>query len=196
MKPMLYLTAALLWGLPILHTPEAQMQESSPVTRRFTATKTYIYHSREYQPAVSIVLMNLQPKRSATPEEALISQLSALHKGDYDWWMGTWDPQSRDKLMRQQKDSAATREQWLQSMQTEIFGGSCRLSTWILRREYVILRYSCSTKARSGNSGANSHAVAFKSYGGEFVATLDIEKDPIFRYANGTDVKLEFRPRE
>jgi len=197
MKLLLTLGAGTLLLLTpaALSAPQAQMVLSPPAARTFTATLHYVYHSREYQPAVSIIYADRRPAKIATPEAALMSQLSALRKGDYDWWMGTWDAESREKLERQQKQSGTTREQWLSSVR-QAGADNCRLTTWILRRQYVILRYACSASLENPDIRAKDYAVSFKADGGEFVATLDIEKDPVFRYANGTNVELEMKPRD
>lgn len=186
----------LLWRLPGVSVPQARIPQSTPVTRTFTATMRYVYHSRQYEPAVSILYVTQRPSKVVTPEAALMAQLSALHKGDYDWWMATWDSRSREKLELRQKQSGQNPGVWLKSFQEQEATGNCSLRTWILRREYVILRYLCTSKSGSPTALARDHAVAFKIDNGEFLATLDLEKDPVFRYANGTNVELEIKPRD
>src|SRR6266700_922018 len=186
----------MLWIPTGFSAPQAQIFQSASVTRRFTATMHYVYHSREYRPAVSLVYVDRRPTANTTPEAALISQLSALHKGDYDWWIGTWDPRSRDKLRIKQEQSEQARDLWLKSARAQYGSGNCSLATWILRREYVILRYACAGNSKNSVARAGDHALAFKMQDGKFVATLDLEKDPIFKYANGTNIELEIKPRD
>ncbi|HEY6251805.1 MAG TPA: hypothetical protein VI685_17745, partial [Candidatus Angelobacter sp.] len=151
MKSLVSLAIGILlfWRLSGFSTPQAQIAQSPPVVRTFTATMHYVYHSRQYQPVVPIVYVTQRPTKIATPEAALISQLSALHKGDYDWWMATWDPRSREKLEFQQRQSGQEPGLWLKNLQEQDAAGTCGLRTWILRREYVILRYTCNSKSKS-----------------------------------------------
>lgn len=188
----------LATGIVLLSTVGAlsdAQNESAPLTHTFTATMHYVYNSRQYQPTVPIVYALHAPMKTATSEEALMSQLSALHKSDYEWWMATWDTESQKKWELRRKQSGQEAGIWLKALQEEYAAGSCALKTWILRRQYVILRYTCTSKSTNLDALSRDHAVAFKIDDGEFVATLDLEKDPIFRYANGADVELQIKPR-
>jgi hypothetical protein len=197
MRPLLSLvTGALIIGVqPGPFMPQAQIVQSAPVKHTFTATIHYVYRSRQYHPPVPVVYLEQAPAKSDMPETALISQLSALHKGDYAWWMATWDRRSREKLELQQQQSGQSDEVWLKARRDRDGSGQCVLTTWILRKQYIVLRYRCSGSNAQKNGGV-SHAVTFRVHGGRFEATLDLEKDPIFSHADGTNVDLEIKPRD
>jgi hypothetical protein len=189
-----FTAASVFVGSLILSGFQTEAPKSAPTRHTFTATIHYKYSWQLYDPPVPIKYLENAPASNSTPEEALISQLSALHKRDYKWWLESWDQSSREELLHQQQASGEPIAIWFKSIQPTNISEKCSLNKWIVRHQYVILRYGC----RDSISRAMEPelAVALKKDRGHWFATLDLALDPIFKYADGTNPELHVTPRD
>lgn len=81
----------------------------------------YIVHSQnnykvragKYTPPIAVSFVEKSTATYDTPEHAAISQLSAMQKKDYQWWIECWTESSRAELNQANKQLNRTPEFWI-----------------------------------------------------------------------------------
>ena len=73
-----------------------------------TAKKDFPYTLIEYQGKVRINPLPREETSTDTPEDTLVSFISAMSAGDYEWWYSLWDSSS-------QKFMSETDQKWKRS---------------------------------------------------------------------------------
>lgn len=156
--------------------PKIGMTE--PKERKFTITKHYWYREQMYDPPVNIEFLQESPAFHSGPEALLISQISAMKALNYDWWLNTWDSVSKLKIIDRVTKLDKSKEVWRNQWQNKFEDKKVLMVRWIETGTYVILTY----KLVASNNEQKESAVVFKLDEGKWVATLDLEDDPVLRY--------------
>ena len=142
------------------------------------------YEQRLYDRDVTLQFLDKEPGFSGSAEAVLQSQLSAMHQGDLDWWLRTWDEEASARYAKIYRLGSPERQTLLRQWQGAI--GSVRstgLIRWILTGQYVVVTYRL-----EGVASAPESAVAFHLSNGLWKATLDLQQDPVFlHYSDGVD---------
>jgi hypothetical protein len=164
-------------------------------SKTFTVTRHFHYVEQTYLPSVVIPLVPEEPKRCASAEEALKSQLSAMKALDAEWWVHTWDLPSQNKIKSRAHAPAGTSEDLIRNWKKVFSGGAeVSLTSWILTGEYVLISYTVGRKAAGSES--QEGLVAFHISNGVWKATLDLEEDPVVLHLRDKNKVFERTVRE
>lgn len=151
---------------------------SATETKEFTLTLHYYYQEMKYDPVVTLPFLSGAPASWESVEQSLMSHLSAMKSGDYDWWLNTWEPDSRAKLVEADKAAGKTKEDRIKDWK-ERFGATQQVTLvrWILTGRHVILTYRLGTGATAALKP--EIAVVLQPSEGEFKATFALDNDPV-----------------
>lgn len=182
-------TALALAALAVGAVVSAQTRESwvwpkyettEPEQEKLTVVSHYTYREQEYDPP--IVVQPAVPKaqrRQGTPEEAMLSRVSAMMAGDYEWWLETWDESSRVLTEEANRRSGRTREFF-----TSWWADTFRLAEIVLVRRietgpYVVITYRLVTPSGEAAGNGIEFPTVFHRVEDRWLATLDLRQDPL-----------------
>jgi len=180
-----------------------------PQTKTFTVQAKYAFQVRQYDPPPRPPLLDKQPEFTASAEQTLISMLSAQAAGNFDWWFACWDAPAQSAIL--------ARYGSMDDAKKALLPGFKRFSTlepsivtWVQTGGYIILAYELIERPSREEFTANNPAapkqtappkkaadlrketpppIAFHVGNGTWLATLDLQNDPVFR--NFTSGKTE-----
>lgn len=168
-----------------------QFSTSEPIDKQFTFIHHHVYRERLYDPPRNVPVMEEKPELYGGPEEVVASMLSAVRHEDYDWWLGTWDETSRQRILASEEAMGVSREDRLEIWREKIGKSNATLVRWVETGQHVILTY----RRPTAEGHSDEQAVAFKITGDGWAATLELNKDPVFLYAKTEQERVERRIR-
>lgn len=161
------------WVWPTHSTMEPQEKE-------LTVVSHFTYREQEYEPPV--VIEHAVPKsqrRLGSPEEAMISRVSAMMAGDYDGWLETWDAESRRLTDQNNRAQGRSPEFFLQWWDDTFRLAKVALARRIETGPYVVVTYRLVTpEGRDAGDGIEFPTV-FHKVEDRWLATLDLRRDPL-----------------
>lgn len=151
-----------------------------PEERTLTAVHIYNYEESLFAPPVTVT--DPIPQAAAdysTPERAMITRVSAMMTGDFDWYQETWDPLSLAVLQEHDayfnNDSAEYLERW-----ANIYASH---RNQLIRRidsgSYVILTYKMIDEEGVGLMDDMEFPAVFEQQDGQWLASQDLMRDPL-----------------
>jgi hypothetical protein len=150
--------------------------------KQFVVENIYTYERLVYSPAIVIQRVVRDKASYATPEQALVSHLSAMLAGDYEWWLSGWDKGSQKYLDERSKQVNRTPADWRALWAKALVGDQIVLTERLETGPfgpYVMLVYVLRDKA--GKDTFKTTYVA-KLEAGRWVATQELAEDPLFHY--------------
>lgn len=169
--------------------PEVRM--SAAVEKEFTVVEHYHYRERRYDPPIPVATLAAAPESYLGPEEVLAGMLSAMKKLDYDWWLNTWDAESRQLILRRDEAMGVTREARLETWAQKVGQTNATLVRWAETGQHVILTYRRHTAEGEGKE----QPVAVKLSDTGWTATLELAEDPVFRHLISGERRIERKVR-
>jgi hypothetical protein len=170
------------WAKPLYRTAKGQEKTIIQVDK-------FPYRESVYLSQKPVEPLPKDKYSFVTPEEALISRLSAMTNLDYDGWLKTWDEKSQKFL----KDLDARPD----------FGPQKRINQWrgvfgqvkpvLVRRietgSYVIVTYKLLNKAGQ-DAGLLEYPTPFKQVGGLWIGTQELQSDALMNMSPWVSGKM------
>lgn len=170
------------WTKPLYRTAKG-------VERTIIQVDKFPYRESTYTSTQPIEILPKDRYRFITPEDSLVSRLSAMANLDYDGWLKTWDDKSQAFL----KQVDARPE----------FGAQKRINQWkgvfsavkpvLVRRietgSYVIVTYKLVNKDGK-DVGIFEFPTALKEVGGLWLGTEELSSDPLMNLSPWVSGKM------
>ena len=158
--------------------PEPLFDTSEPVKKEITREYVYYFEVMEYIPPVKVELVsNRSDARMDSPENALISGISAMYAKDYEWWLNTWDTDSREMMRERNKVKGWSPDFWRKGWEGFLKDREAILTHRVDTGDYVIIGYSLVSEEKDRKT-YESYLV-FKKQGEEWFSTQDLIEDPV-----------------
>jgi hypothetical protein len=152
---------------------------TQPQEKAISMIDHYRYREVKYEPPIVVQAISRERQSYRTPEEAMISRMSAMMTSDFDWWMSTWDQDARKQTIDNQKAEGRTKEFWVQWWQ-EMFS---TIRVVLVRRietgKYVVLTYRLMTPEGQDAGNEMEFPTIFHDVEGKWLATLDLSEDSL-----------------
>jgi hypothetical protein len=168
----------------ILDAKWPEITLSAPIAKKFQISLHFRYEQRLYAPDIVATFVDKEPTFCGSAEAVLLSELSAMRKGQFDWWLRTWDDKAAAIYAEKYKVGSQEQQKLLREWATTLASvPPPRLVRWILTGQYVIVTYTLPTRDTPAET-----AIAFHLSNGRWKATLDLEQDPVFlHYRDGVE---------
>jgi len=159
--------------------------------RSLTVEMTYVYSVTPYSPAYAVKLVDQKGASYATPEDALIANLSSLAATNFAWNNQTWTAASvRDMEQRDRADGTTPRD-WETRWKTLYAGKRFDLLNRIDYGRYVLIEYRVSG-APGGKPMVDTAALA--KDGQQWKVTQELAADPILQHWNSPQRRVQMAP--
>ena len=176
---------ALLFGFVYLAGPlyagelsEPPFDVSQPVKKEITREYVYYFDVMEYIPPVKVELVsNRSDARQDNPENALISGISAMYAKDYEWWINTWDSDSREMMREGDKVKGRSPDFWTKAWKNFLKDKEAILTHRVETGDYVIIGYNLVSKKKDVKT--YEWDMVLKKQGEEWFSTQDLMEDPV-----------------
>ncbi len=152
-----------------------------PERKKVIEEDVYFFSVMQYDPPAEITpLKKSEMKSYKTPEEAFISQISAMFNRDYNWWIKGWNKGSQ-KIMKERDSSLKqTPEFWIKKWNEVMKDKKAVLLYRVESGPFVIIAYSLkSQKAEKGEEESLEGNMVFKNEQGKWLATQEMASDPV-----------------
>jgi hypothetical protein len=182
-------TLLLIASLPLFHfpdlaraatnMPQPDFSTTKPEVKKVRVENTYYYRLMQYEPLVQIKLLS-RPEDSSykTPEEALISILSAMFAKNYNWWLQGWTQSAISFKKSQNQKENRTADGWVRGWTKLLINKQAILTHRAETGNYVILGYKLIDAAHPANTAIDSE-LDFTFENGRWLATNDLASDPV-----------------
>lgn len=149
--------------------------------KKIIVEEVYYYRIMAYTPPVKVPLYAAEEDKSyKTPEEALISVLSAMFAKDYNWWLSSWTKSSQELNIEEDRKRNITPETWTQIWERDLKGKEVEITHRIEVGSYIILGYSViDLNEKDVSKRSFESQLVFKLEDGKWLATLDLASDPV-----------------
>jgi hypothetical protein len=152
-------------------------QTTKPVDKVRTVVRYYDYQERQFSPPIIVKKVPLDKLAFDQVEHAFISRISVMMEGDFDRWLGTWDPRSRSRFLAREKSLGRTSDYWPNWWKDVFTHAHYLLTRRIDAGPYVILTYRM-VDANGNDVGQGLEIPAiFKEENGLWFATADLSSD-------------------
>lgn len=161
------------WVWPMHETAEPEEGVLTLVTH-------YPYSERRYE--TPILVERPVPevaRRQGTPEEAMISRVSAMMAGEYEAWLDTWDEASRRLTIANNEAEGRTSDYFLQWWEDTFRFARIALVRRIETGPYVVVTYRLLTPSGEDAGNGVEFPAVFREVDGRWLATLDLRADPL-----------------
>jgi len=170
------------WAKPLYKTTKGQEKTIIQVDK-------FPYRESTYLSQKPIEPLAKDKYSFVTPEDALVSRLSAMANLDYDGWLKSWDEKSQQflKSMDAHPDAGPQKRinQW-----RGVFG---QVKPVLVRRietgSYVIVTYKLLNKAGQ-DAGILEYPAAFKQVGGLWIGTQELQSDALMNMSPWVSGKM------
>ncbi|HBG08221.1 MAG: hypothetical protein A2075_13320 [Geobacteraceae bacterium GWC2_58_44] len=134
-----------------------------------------------YQPPFVVGAVDKAAAKNDTPENAAISQLSAMIRKNYDWWLQNWTIRARFQIEQRNKEMSRTPAYWtdrwslLDGKTVEI---RYRADYSKDDKEYVLIGYG--VKGLMLGSQEYESVLALEKETEKWLSTQELAADPVF----------------
>jgi hypothetical protein len=177
------------WAFPMFKAGEAQAKEITQIDH-------YPYTEQFYQPRYIIEAHAQSQDTFSTPEEAMVSRISAMMNADYSAWLAAWDKPSRIATEKMQEQHHITPESQLAMWKATFDKARLTLARRVVTGPYVIVTYYLTSNGQPIYSA--EFPSIFHQVDGQWYATQDLTQDPlpaISPWSKGqTRTELDVRP--
>jgi hypothetical protein len=173
--------------------PVPGLPTAAPRPGEVVVEEVYRFAEHVFEPPVTIEAVTRGHASYATPEDAVIGQVSAMLTGDYEWWIGGWTKDSRAEIeasnARKGRTPADVKRDWA----TMIQGRTVKLLRRIDTDAFVFFHYVI--EEGPGGLPPESEALregtlAFRRVDRRWAGTREFAKDPVYLYWNTPDRKV------
>ena len=178
-----YVAVMLLAILALLSTAAFGLTVPASMVGKAIVNKgiTYTLSIGKYEPVSELIAVDNLSAKNDTPENAAISQLSAMMKKDYNWWLTNWTVNGRFALEQRDKELSRTPAYWinrwslLDGKKVEI---RYRADYSRDKQQFVLIGYGVNG-LMIGDKEYESTLV-FKNENSKWLATQDLSSDTVF----------------
>lgn len=160
------------WAKPLYRTTKGQEKTIVEVQR-------FPYREETYVSTKPIEYLSKDQYRYVTPEDAVVSRLSAMANLDYEGWLRSWDSVSQARL----KEMDARNEPGVKKRLNQWQGVFSQVRPVLVRRietgKYVIVTYKLLNKAGQ-DAGMFEFPTPFRQDSGLWIGTDALKDDAMF----------------
>lgn len=160
------------WVWPVYETTE-------PVEKEITVVEHYNYRESKYEPAVIIQPVQKDAQKYETPEEAMVTRVSAMMAYDYEWWLTTWDPASKSIYLEKEKAAGRTKDYWIQWWKDTFQFSRYELVRRIDTGSYTALIYRMINLTNKDDNSSMEFPSVFHKSNGRWLTTVDLARDSL-----------------
>ncbi|MER2491617.1 hypothetical protein [Catenovulum sediminis] len=152
-----------------------------------------VYHYQLFEPKKGYEKVRLVQRKYASlasAEEAFIARMSAIASLDYQWWLDTWEGDSKLLALDYYASKGLNKDYWLDTWQKQFVGRKITFKQKIVLPEYIIIVYNVA--AANGKSGPIDLPVVFEQKAKQWLVSLDLRREPLLRispWVKGLDKK-------
>ncbi len=178
--------------------PPSPFATGAPRIEKIVEEHLYFFRQIPYQPPVTIEAAEPAGASHDSPETAMLAQMSAILRGDFEKFRSTWEPEARAMMEKHDRDRGWDREFWLAKWR-QVYGGKrLELTRRIETGPYVLVAYRILPAEDAGDHGGEvvETANAFKRQAdGRWLATQELASDPVLAYWQTPDYKIRIMAR-
>ena len=168
-------TLEQMWVTPTFETGQ-------PLEKSITIETKFDYHV--YSPKKGTERVNLVRRKYAgyeTAHKAFIARLSAVSSLDYEWWLDTWEANSRQLALDYYSGQGLNKDYWLETWKNGFVGRKIKIKQMIDYQGYMIVVYNVATK--DGYDDYLDMPAVLKKSGDDWLVSLDLRKNPLLYYS-------------
>jgi hypothetical protein len=122
----------------------ADLTAGTPEQKTFERVVNYEYVERRLDPeGTALQWLDAALAGNPRPDAQLVSMLSAMRAGDFDWWVGTWDAATQAELR-----AGIAQQQTFNEWRALFSDNEIRLGRWIEIQQFVLVSYFVRPRAR------------------------------------------------
>ncbi len=158
------------------------VKTSPPQHEKVSQELIYYYEVSQYVPQPLVGYS--KQYTNASPEEATMSILSAMSRGEYDKWRASWDEDARKTMEAADVAAKRTPEFWKQAWAKAFPGTAVKFTDRVESGDYVIINCRLLHPGQENVKDAGIEMIfTFKKQkDGNWLATQDFESDPVLLY--------------
>jgi hypothetical protein len=178
--------------------PAAVHKTTPPKKQQIVTENLYFFTVRSYDPPVKVTPIRQQAESSYhTPEEAVLSLLSAMFRKDYEGWFLSWNELSRKEMQESDRTAKRSPSFWIQKWEENLQGKTAELVSRVETGQYVIVEYRLvPLKATASPTQGFVGKIALKAEQGKWLATQELSSDPVFLNWKNPQQKMQFLIRD
>ena len=165
--------------------PPPAFQTSPAKTEKIVEEHLYFYRVLVYEPSVEVE-PGERPASFDNPEQAALTRIRAMHRGDFEAFLNSWDPASRTLMEKRARERGHDAEFWRQQWSGLFDGRRVELTQRIETGPYVLVAFRVlpAEDAAAGDDDEGTLlTTAFKRQDdGRWLATQELSLDPVFSY--------------
>lgn len=164
-----------MWVTPTFETGQ-------PVEKSITIETKFDYHL--YEPKKGFEKVNLVRRKYAGYEsarEAFVARMSAVTSLDYEWWLDTWEANSKELALEYFGSKGLNKDYWLKTWKEKFVGRKITLKQLIDYEGYTIFVYNVANK--NGTPGYLDVPVVFEQSGNDWLVSLNIRQSPLLHFS-------------
>ncbi|KMT65220.1 hypothetical protein XM47_10775 [Catenovulum maritimum] len=163
------------WAMPTFDVGEA---------KEGVISVEQVFHYELFQPKQGYEKVRLVQRKYASlssAEEAFVARMSAIASLDYQWWLDTWEVDSKQLALNYYANKGLDQTYWLDTWQKQFVGRKITYKQKIVLPEHTIIIYNVA--APNGKPGPIDLPVVFEQAKQEWLVSLDLRRAPLLRYS-------------
>jgi hypothetical protein len=168
-------TLEQMWVTPTFETGQ-------PAGKSIIIETKFDYHL--YEPKKGFEKVNLVRRKHAGLEsarKAFVARMSAVTSLDYEWWLDTWEVNSKELALEYYQRKGLDKDYWLKTWKEKFVGRKIILKQLIDYEGYTIFVYNVANK--NGTPGYLDVPVVFEQSGDDWLVSLDIRQSPLLHFS-------------
>ena len=154
-------------------------ETDKPTEKVLTVLRVYKYGESVFEPSIPISAISKARQDYSTPEKAMVSRVSAMMQGDYEWWLSTWEPDSLREVQERNRKMGKGPEQWLQWWRDSFRFVHFSLVRKIISGNFVFITYRMLSKDGKDLGSGIEFPTVFKKIGEKWLVTGELSGDPL-----------------
>lgn len=191
-RKITYIIACQVFGLicSSIGFAENSFKYTQPEFKEFVIEYSYPYTVSSYLDSQSIPLLKDRSQaNNNTPEDALISFVSAMANKDYEWFLSTWTEKDRTRIIAEDKENGWDEEFFFKIWDKTLSGKSLKLLNRIERKPYIYIGYQLYGDKQGDDNQVRT--LAFVHENNVWRVTNEAACDPILAGWKNPDQKIK-----
>jgi hypothetical protein len=165
------------WNKPTF--PAEKSKEKKLVITENYNYKEIIYKEGQYVQQADKTIKN------DTADNGFIIRMSAILNKDFEWWLNTWDEQSRKEVLERDTKQGHDKSYWVDQWNHQFSDVKIKPIRKIQfsDNKYVIITYKIFTKDNKDISAGFELPMVLKNINGSWFNTADLKSDPIVMFS-------------